>query len=60
MRYITYIGNTNYSPSFKSLISITRDMSKNQFSLQLSSATTEDTAAYYCARGTVRGVRCEP
>ncbi|ELK38645.1 Ig heavy chain V region M315 [Myotis davidii] len=57
---ICYDGSTNYSPSFKSRTSITRDTSKNQFSLQLSSVTTEDMAMYYCARGTVRGSQCEP
>uniref|UniRef100_G1QE17 Ig-like domain-containing protein n=1 Tax=Myotis lucifugus TaxID=59463 RepID=G1QE17_MYOLU len=49
-------GSTNYSPSLKSRTSISRVTSKNQFSLQLSSVTTEDTAMYYCARDTVRGI----
>ena len=53
-------GNTYYSPSFKSCVSIARDMNKNQFSLQLSSVTPEDTAAYYCVRDTVRGSQGEP
>ncbi|ELK27312.1 Ig heavy chain V region M315 [Myotis davidii] len=57
---IWYDGYTNYSPSLKSRTSISRDTSKNQFSLQLSSVTTEDTALYYCARDTVRGSQCEP
>jgi hypothetical protein len=53
MGYINAVGSTNYSPSLESCISISRDTSKNQFSLQLSSVTTEDTAVYYCARDTV-------
>uniref|UniRef100_G1QDC7 Ig-like domain-containing protein n=1 Tax=Myotis lucifugus TaxID=59463 RepID=G1QDC7_MYOLU len=55
MGYIDYDGDTDYSPSLKSRTSISRDTSKNQFSLQLSSVTTEDRAVYYCARDTMRG-----
>nr|NDP07118.1 immunoglobulin mu heavy chain [Bos taurus] len=43
-------GVTNYSPALKSRLSITKDNSKSQVSLSLSSVTTEDTATYYCAK----------
>nr|NDP13464.1 immunoglobulin mu heavy chain [Bos taurus] len=43
-------GIIGYNPALKSRLSITKDNSKNQFSLSLSSVTTEDTATYYCER----------
>nr|NDP12964.1 immunoglobulin mu heavy chain [Bos taurus] len=43
-------GNTGYNPGLKSRLSITRDNSKSQVSLSVSSVTPEDTAVYYCAK----------
>nr|NDP05726.1 immunoglobulin mu heavy chain [Bos taurus] len=43
-------GTTGYNPALKSRLSITKDDSKSQFSLSLTSVTTEDTATYYCAK----------
>ncbi|MBZ3881859.1 Ig heavy chain V-III region 23 [Sciurus carolinensis] len=57
---IWYDGSINYSPSLKSQAPISRDISKNQYSLQLSSLSTQDTATYYCSRDIVRGPQCEP
>nr|NDP14463.1 immunoglobulin mu heavy chain [Bos taurus] len=48
-------GRTGYNPDLKSRLSITKDNSKSQVSLSLSSVTTEDTATYYCARSMYRG-----
>nr|NDP17997.1 immunoglobulin gamma heavy chain [Bos taurus] len=45
-------GITGYNPALTSRLSITKDNSKSQVSLSLSSVTTEDTATYYCARRT--------
>nr|NDP13949.1 immunoglobulin mu heavy chain [Bos taurus] len=50
-------GITVYNPALKSRLSITRDNSKSQVSLSLSSVTTEDTATYYCAKLVVMMVR---
>nr|NDP13750.1 immunoglobulin mu heavy chain [Bos taurus] len=44
-------GSTGYNPALKSRLSITKDNSKSQVSLSLSSVTTEDTATYYCVEG---------
>nr|NDP05484.1 immunoglobulin mu heavy chain [Bos taurus] len=43
-------GSTGYNPALKSRLSITKDNSKSQVSLSLSSVTTEDTATYYCTK----------
>nr|NDP13498.1 immunoglobulin mu heavy chain [Bos taurus] len=47
---ISNVGNTGYHPALKSRLSITKDNSKSQVSLSLSSVTTEDTATYYCVK----------
>nr|NDP19068.1 immunoglobulin gamma heavy chain [Bos taurus] len=43
-------GSICLNPALKSRLRITKDNSKGQVSLSLSSVTTEDTATYYCAR----------
>nr|NDP08441.1 immunoglobulin mu heavy chain [Bos taurus] len=48
-------GSTGYNPALKSRLSITKDNSKSQVSLSLSSVTTEDTATYYCAKDPCTG-----
>nr|NDP12675.1 immunoglobulin mu heavy chain [Bos taurus] len=48
-------GNTVYNPALKSRLSITKDNSKSQVSLSVSSVTPEDTATYYCAKGASGG-----
>nr|NDP12991.1 immunoglobulin mu heavy chain [Bos taurus] len=52
---ISSSGSTSYNPALKSRLSITKDNSKSQVSLSLSSVTTEDTATYYCAKSTYGG-----
>nr|NDP10704.1 immunoglobulin mu heavy chain [Bos taurus] len=57
---VTTSGNIYYNPALKSRLSITKDNSKSQISLSLSSVTTEDTATYYCtkARSTPYNADC--
>nr|NDP08344.1 immunoglobulin mu heavy chain [Bos taurus] len=43
-------GGTDYNPALKSRLSITKDNSKTQVSLSLSSVTSGDTATYYCVK----------
>nr|NDP08142.1 immunoglobulin mu heavy chain [Bos taurus] len=47
---ISSSGRVYYNPALKSRLSITKDNSKSQVSLSVSSVTTEDTATYYCAK----------
>nr|NDP06590.1 immunoglobulin mu heavy chain [Bos taurus] len=51
-------GSTAYNPALKSRLSITKDNSKSQVSLSLSSVTTEDTATYYCAKSSGPAAVC--
>nr|NDP10712.1 immunoglobulin mu heavy chain [Bos taurus] len=43
-------GVSGVNSALKSRLSITKDNSKSQVSLSLSSVTTEDTATYYCTK----------
>nr|NDP08503.1 immunoglobulin mu heavy chain [Bos taurus] len=54
---ISSSGNTGYNPALKSRLSITKDNSKSQISLSVSSVTTEDTATYYCVKCKYEGYR---
>nr|NDP05359.1 immunoglobulin mu heavy chain [Bos taurus] len=46
---VTSPGNTGYNPALQSRLSITKDNSKSQVSLSVSSVTAEDSATYYCS-----------
>nr|NDP12613.1 immunoglobulin mu heavy chain [Bos taurus] len=51
---ISSVEALSYNPALKSRLSITKDNSKSQVSLSVSSVTPEDTATYYCANDNVR------
>nr|NDP11754.1 immunoglobulin mu heavy chain [Bos taurus] len=55
---ISSSGSTGYNPALKSRLSITKDNSKSQVSLSVSSVTPEDTATYYCAKCIYAGYYC--
>nr|NDP08825.1 immunoglobulin mu heavy chain [Bos taurus] len=52
-------GRTVYTPALKSRLSITKDNSKSQVSLSLSSVTSEDTATYYCTKDSGNNNACD-
>nr|NDP18286.1 immunoglobulin gamma heavy chain [Bos taurus]NDP18326.1 immunoglobulin gamma heavy chain [Bos taurus] len=43
-------GDTGYNVALLARLTITKDNSKSQVSLSLTSVTTEDTATYYCTK----------
>nr|NDP18015.1 immunoglobulin gamma heavy chain [Bos taurus] len=52
-------GSTGYNSALKSRLSITKDNSKNQVSLVMSSVLIEDTATYYCVKDGLSGYPSE-
>nr|NDP11618.1 immunoglobulin mu heavy chain [Bos taurus] len=48
--FIGYTGGTWYDSALKSRLRITKDNSKSQISLSVSSVTPEDSGTYYCTK----------
>uniref|UniRef100_A0A2K5JIF9 Ig-like domain-containing protein n=1 Tax=Colobus angolensis palliatus TaxID=336983 RepID=A0A2K5JIF9_COLAP len=46
-------GEANYAQKFQGRVTMTADTSTDTAYMELSSLRSEDTAVYYCARGTV-------
>nr|7WWI_E Chain E, 55A8 heavy chain [Homo sapiens]7WWI_G Chain G, 55A8 heavy chain [Homo sapiens]7WWI_I Chain I, 55A8 heavy chain [Homo sapiens]7WWJ_G Chain G, 55A8 heavy chain [Homo sapiens]7WWJ_I Chain I, 55A8 heavy chain [Homo sapiens]7WWK_G Chain G, 55A8 light chain [Homo sapiens]7WWK_I Chain I, 55A8 light chain [Homo sapiens]7XJ6_E Chain E, 55A8 heavy chain [Homo sapiens]7XJ6_G Chain G, 55A8 heavy chain [Homo sapiens]7XJ6_I Chain I, 55A8 heavy chain [Homo sapiens]7XJ8_G Chain G, 55A8 heavy len=54
-RIIPILGIANYAQKFQGRVTITADKSTTTAYMELSSLRSEDTAVYYCARGTEYG-----